>query len=165
MPTGCCNFPTSIYNLLEICIFIFWKAARTSMLCWIMCSGSILITCDELVLCQEYKPHVHMWGRQGVRTQRRNLRVWGMKMEVGRKLMAGEDRLDGAHCVMWICHQRPQHNTFDILTLLSLWAGLMFTLIHLGRNNFGCLWHSGITSLVMAQQIFLNFNKGKPLFQ
>lgn len=37
-----------------------------------------------------------MWGRDWVRTERRNLRLWGMEMEAGRKLLAGKDRLDSA---------------------------------------------------------------------
>lgn len=37
-----------------------------------------------------------LWEREGVRIQRRNLRLWGMKMEAGTKLMAENDWLDNA---------------------------------------------------------------------
>lgn len=76
-PTGCCNFHTSVYNSLEICTFLCWKAARTCMLCWIMCSDSIYIIYDELIsvkknevlplVCQKYKPHAHVGEENGGR--------------------------------------------------------------------------------------------------
>lgn len=97
---------------------------------------------------------------------------WGRAGSAGQSSESGprEERAVGARCGgemckglcpphrKWIYHKKPQHNTFGVLTLLSLWglASLIFTLVQLGGKRFGCLQHSGITSLVMTQQISLS---------